>query len=72
MEVWLIQPLAVAGPEPARLPELTRTLFEARGGGRQVGTVPASLQAFGDGTMLAPAWAELRGPDVAEWVATAV
>lgn len=70
MEVWLIQPLAVAGPEQARLPELTRTLFEARGDGRQVGTVPASLQAFGDGTMLAPAWAELRGPDVAEWVAT--
>lgn len=57
----MIQPLAVAGPEQARLPELTSTLFEARGDGRQVGTVPASLQAFGDGTMLAPAWAELRG-----------
>ena len=71
-EDWLIHPLAVAGPEQARLPELTRTLFEAHGDGRQFVTAPQSLQAFGDGMMLASAWAELRGPDVAEWVATAV
>lgn len=59
----------LAGPEQIRLPELTRAMLEDRGDGRQVVTVPASLPAFGDGTLLAPAEAELRGPTVAEWVA---
>ncbi|WP_144792945.1 SDR family oxidoreductase [Kocuria palustris] len=59
----------VAGPEQVRLPELTRALLEARGDGRQVVTVPASLPAFGDGTLLAPGEAELRGPTVAQWAA---
>lgn len=59
----------VAGPEQIRLPELTRALLEARGDGRQIVTVSPSLPAFGDGTLLAPAEAELRGPDVAEWAA---
>ncbi|MCY1683854.1 hypothetical protein [Kocuria sp. SL71] len=68
----MIQPLAVAGPEQARLPELTRGLLEARGDERRVVTIPPSLPAFGDGTLLALSDAELRGPDVAEWVATAV
>lgn len=42
----------IAGPEPIRLPEPTRLVLAARG----------------DGSLLAPADAELLGPTLQEWV----
>lgn len=59
---------SISGPEVIALPELARRLLAARGDHRTVEGVPAALEAFRDGTLLAPPEAELLGPTVAEWL----
>lgn len=58
----------IAGPEPIRLPELTRLVLTARGDGREVKVSEAPLASLSDGSLLAPADAELLGPTPQEWV----
>lgn len=62
--------VSVAGPEPMRLPELTRRYLVARGDDRPVTPTPPSLPAFGDGALLPRPDATLFGPALAEWLAT--
>lgn len=62
--------VSVAGPEPMRLPELTRRYLVARGDDRPVTPTPPSLPAFGEGALLARPDARLLGPTLAEWLAT--
>ena len=58
----------VAGPEPIRLPELTHLLMTARGDNREVTASEPPLASLGDGSLLAPAEAELLGPSPQQWV----
>ncbi|HAY86195.1 MAG TPA: nucleoside-diphosphate sugar epimerase [Micrococcus luteus] len=60
----------IAGPEQIRLPELTKQVLHARGDTRPVATTAPSLPALTQGVLLAPAEAELLGPDVSTWVAS--
>lgn len=62
----------VAGPEQIRLPDLTRALLAARNDQRPVIATTPSLPALADGVLLAPAGAELVGPDVIAWTQTQV
>ena len=59
----------VAGPEAIRLPDLTRQVLAARGDNREVAVIQAPLASLSDGSLLAPADAELLGPNPQQWVA---
>lgn len=58
----------IAGPEVVRLPKLTTEFLNKTGDSRPVRTVDAVLTALSDGSLLAPADAEIRGPSVQEWL----
>lgn len=60
--------VALAGPEPMRLPQLTAAWLAARGDSRSVITAPASHPALADGTLLAPGEARIVGPTMQEWL----
>jgi uncharacterized protein YbjT (DUF2867 family) len=60
----------IAGPQPVRLPELTRRLLEIRGDPRAVRAVPPPLPALDEGVLLAPENATLLGPDLDTWLAS--
>lgn len=59
----------IAGPEPVRLPDLVRRLLAMRHDHRPVNTVEPPLPAFASGALLAPAGAEIIGPNVSGWLA---
>lgn len=61
--------VTIAGPEPVRLPELVRRLLAAGHDARPVTVVPAPLPGFSNGALLAPAGAEVHGPNVTGWLA---
>lgn len=58
----------IAGPEPIRLPELTRLVLESRGDNREVKVSEVPLASLSDGSLLAPADAELLCPSPQDWV----
>lgn len=60
--------VTIAGPEPIRLPDLVRRILAARHDARPVSVVEAPLPGFSNGALLAPAGAEILGPDVAGWL----
>lgn len=60
----------VAGPERIRLPDLTRALLAACNDQRPVIATSPGLPALADGVLLAPAGAELLGPNVTAWIQT--
>ena len=61
---------SVAGPEPMRLPQLTRRYLSARGDAREVVGVEPPLAAFGSGALLADSDTDQVGPTVDEWLGT--
>ena len=58
----------VTGPEVVRLPELMEKHLARAGNERPVATIDAVLTAMSDGTLLAPADAEARGPNLVDWL----
>lgn len=60
----------VTGPEVIGLPELTTKYLARTGDSRPVRTVEAVLTALADGSLLAAAEAEVRGPSVDSWLQT--
>lgn len=62
------QDRTIAGPEVIRIPELVRMILAARGDHREVIATEPPLAALGDGSLLAPQDAELRGPTPQQWV----
>ncbi|GAB3277436.1 SDR family oxidoreductase [Sinomonas notoginsengisoli] len=61
--------VTIAGPEALRLPDLVRRLLAARHDHRPVVVVEPPARGFGNGALLAPAGAEIVGPDAAGWLA---
>ena len=59
----------IAGPEPIRLPELTRKVLAARADPRPVREVYPPLDGLAQGALRAPPGAEILGPDIATWLA---
>lgn len=58
----------IAGPEPIRLPDLARLVLDSRGDSREVKATRPPLASLSDGSLLAPADAELLGPAPRAWV----
>lgn len=61
--------VTIAGPEPVRLTDLVRRILAARHDPRPVTVVAPPLPAFSDGALLAPAGAEILGPNATGWLA---
>jgi uncharacterized protein YbjT (DUF2867 family) len=59
----------LTGPEQIHLPELTRRRLEALGDSRPVHKTEPYLPELAEGVLLAPAEAQVVGPNVEEWLA---
>lgn len=60
--------VSIAGPEPVRLPEMTRRILSTRGDPRQIRAVEARVAAFSSGALLPDAYASLLDPRLNEWL----
>src|SRR5699024_8890492 len=58
----------IAGTEPIRLPDLARLVLDCRGDSREVKATRPLLASLSDGSLHAPADAELLGLTPQEWV----